>query len=235
MSSTLPSEAQPEGDCWSERNELLTRLIARSRCGDSAAFEQLYDATAGWLLARIRRTVPYDEAEDVLAEVFLKVWRQLDAYDAARSAPGVWLAVIARSTSADHLRKNRGRSGQEPVGDGEPGGAGSLHWDGPEQLLSRLQDQALVHACIASLNDAERLVVGLAYFQECTHQEIASRTGLPLGAVKALARSARSKLRSALQDRSGHRGSTIEFDLSRGLSPTQHADRSGQRSTGPGA
>lgn len=182
-------------------DEQLERLIALARAGDMDAFGQFYDTTAAWLLSRIRRTVRDGNAEDVLAEVYIKVWRNLGKYDASRSPPAVWLAVIARSTSADHLRREECRGGpaRPDVDDSSGLTPSDGHADGPEQHLLQRQQLALVQLALDRLAVDERTVIGMAYFQECTQREISARTGLPLGTVKSLLRKAQAKLRAALR------------------------------------
>jgi len=195
-SSTPQLNGAAEEDSCARRNEILAHLIARARAGDVSGFEQLHGVTRNWLLGRIRRTVQDGQAEDVLAEVYFKVWRNLGSYDPSRSPPTVWLAVIARSVSLDHLRKESSRSHAIHLILEPPGLPEASHADGPEQRLSRSQDSALVRLVMARLSAKERMVICRAYFLECTQQEISARTGLPLGTVKALARSAQAKLRS---------------------------------------
>lgn len=183
-------------DSWDDHNIELARLIARCRSGDVRAFEELYATTVRWMLARIRRMVDDGQAEDVLAEVYLQIWKSLDGYDEQRARPVSWLAMIARSRALDHLRREKRRRGDEPPA-GDAGDVASD--DSPEQLLSRSQDARLVHLSLATLNDDERLVLGLAYFQDCTQPQISSMTGMPLGTVKSLVFRAQQKLRKCFQ------------------------------------
>jgi RNA polymerase sigma-70 factor, ECF subfamily len=181
---------------WQQENELLLQLIAKAGAGDIEAFEQIYNCTAHWLLSVVRRLVDDGQAEDVLAEAYLQVWRTLGSYDAAKAPPRVWLAVIARSRALDHLRREK-RLGQA-LYSAEMIATMDLHdQDGPEQLLSRAEECRLVRLSLAAtpLSPDERTVLGLAYFRESSHQEISELTGLPLGTVKSAMVRARDKLR----------------------------------------
>ncbi|MCC2635067.1 MAG: sigma-70 family polymerase sigma factor [Ramlibacter sp.] len=184
---------------WREENEILLKLIAQAAAGDVVAFEQIYDCTARWLLSVVRRMVDDGQAEDVLAEVYLQVWKTLGTYDAGRAAPRVWLAVIARTRALDHLRreKRRGQAHDSP----ELIATMDLRVDdGPEQLLSRAEECRLLRLSLAGtpLSSDERTVLGLAYFRESTQQEISHLTGLPLATVKAIMVRARDKLKAHL-------------------------------------
>lgn len=181
---------------WREENEILLKLIAQAAAGDVEAFEQIYDCTARWLLSVVRRLVDDGQAEDVLAEVYLQVWKTLGTYDADRAPPRVWLSVIARSRALDHLRREK-RRGQAHDSPEMIATMEMRDDDGPEQLLSRAEECRLVHLSLAGtpLSSDERTVLGLAYFRESTQQEISDLTGLPLATVKAIMVRARDKLK----------------------------------------
>lgn len=186
------SERLSDADCLDQRNQHFARLIAQARSGDINAFEALYSGTVRWLLARIRRMVDDGQAEDILAEVYLQVWRSLPTFDESRGPAAVWLAMIARSRAYDHLRREQ-RISRRAVADGretEP-----MHAEGPEQILTREQDARLLRLSITTLTQDERLVLGLAYFRDSTQQEIATQTGLPLVRVRVLLGRAQQKLR----------------------------------------
>lgn len=182
---------------WQEENEVLLQLFVKAGAGDIRAFEEIYSCTARWLLSVVRRLVDDGQAEDVLAEAYLQVWKTLDSYDAAKAPPRVWLAVIARSRALDHLRREKrlGQAHDSP----EMIFTMELHdRDGPEQLLSRAEECRLVRLTLAAtpLSSDERTVLGLAYFRESSQQEIAELTGLPLGTVKTIMIRAREKLKA---------------------------------------
>src|SRR3954465_15344770 len=95
---------------WSERSHDLSRLLARSGLGDRAAFATLYERTSSHLFAVVLR-INRDraEAEDVLQEVYVNVWRAANSFDAARSQPLTWLTSIARNRAIDSLRRGQTR------------------------------------------------------------------------------------------------------------------------------
>lgn len=195
----MPSDAAPPdspADPWQEHNARLVALIAQARSRDVTAFEELYRLTARWMLARVRRMVDDGQAEDVLAEVYLQVWSSLETYDEKRGHPGAWMASIARSRALDHLRRQRRELAETHLEEEAPSSE-----EGPENLLSRAQDAHWVRLCLGELEARERMVLGLAYFRDCTHSEIAAETGMPLGVVKSVMSSAQRKLRRVLTDR----------------------------------
>lgn len=179
-------------------NSRAESLIDRARTGDVDAFTELYLATAGWLLSRIRRLVGNAAAEDVLADVYIQVWNSLESFDQRRGPPAVWLAMIARSRALDHLRREKRLSAAHESGC-QLGAFSVAFVETPEQILSRAELSRLLQVgLVEALSADERLVLGLAYFRESTHDEIALWTGMPLGTVKRLIKRAQQKLRAQL-------------------------------------
>jgi RNA polymerase sigma-70 factor (ECF subfamily) len=182
------------------RDDRLRALIEAAARGDMKAFSLLYDETAPWLLARVRRIVGEAFAEDVLAEVYLQAWRGLGEFDPLRGNAMVWLATIARSRALDRLRHERARSGaQPPVPWDDAQGDLPSEAPGPEQQLAHRQAWRQLEGAMARLLSArERMVLGLAYFRDHSHSEIALITQLPVGTVKTLLTRSQQKLRAAL-------------------------------------
>ena len=196
--SFQPAEPRTAADpARDERNLPLKVMIAAAARGDIHAFEALYNSTAGWLLGRVRRITGDSLAEDVLAEVFLQVWRTLALYEESRGEPLAWLATIARSRSLDRLRTERRSHGGELEAP-QCAQAEEVHEIGPEQLLAIAERDRLLKVSMGALSPKEQLVLGMAYFRDCSQNEIASLTGLPLGTVKTLMTRSQQKLRAAL-------------------------------------
>lgn len=199
--SDTPSEGASDSgwtstvvDGLGDRNRSLKTLIRNAAAGDIAAFETLYNNTAGWLLARVRRIVGESHAEDVLAEVFLQVWRSLPTYQETRGEPLAWLATIARSRALDRVRTEVRSHGGHLEAPATPEIEES-HDAGPEQLLAVAERDRLLRISMGALSAKEQLVLGMAYFRDCTQNEIAALTGLPLGSVKTLMTRSQQKLR----------------------------------------
>lgn len=180
-----------------ERNRALKVMIVAAARGDVHAFEALYDSTAAWLLNRVRRITGDAHAEDVLAEVYLQVWRSLAIYDDSRGQPLAWLATIGRSRALDRLRTERRSHGGQldapALQDSE-----ESHDMGPEELLAIAERDSLLKLSMGALSPKEQLVLGMAYFRDCSQSEIALLTGLPLGTVKTLMTRSQQKLRVAM-------------------------------------
>src|SRR5437870_8621312 len=91
---------------WSERSRDLSQLLARSGMGDRAAFAALYEKSSSHLFAVVLRICrDRAQAEDILQEVYVNVWRAASGFDAAQSQPLTWLTSIARNRAIDSLRR----------------------------------------------------------------------------------------------------------------------------------
>ena len=198
-STSTPTSTSGNAAHWAEENRHLAALIGQARNGDTDAFEQLYRRTARWLLSHVRKLVEDGLAEDVLADVYLQVWKGLATYDEQRAPPGVWLAMIARSRALDHLRGEK-RTAHAHENARMEASMEADEAQGPEQLLTRSQRASLLHLCLGStgLSAEERTVLGLAYFREHTQGEIAAITGWPLGTVKGMLARSQEKLRARM-------------------------------------
>jgi RNA polymerase sigma-70 factor (ECF subfamily) len=173
------------------------QCLERLRLRDPAALEELYDRHGGLLYSVILRIVgrPAD-AEEVLQEAWLQVWRSADRYDAGRGAVVAWLLTVARSRAIDRVRSAVSRNRMEERVEADPPVSG----DGPPEDVERGQVRERVRAALEVLAPQQRQVLELAYFSGLSQTEIAARLGAPLGTVKSWARQGLSKLREQLPE-----------------------------------
>jgi len=163
---------------------------------DESALAELYDALAPWVLGLASRILQDDaEAEEVLGDVFVQVWRRIDQHEASRGPLVPWVLSIARNRALDALRRRRRwwRKAERW------GAAQRLEDDPADDSVPGWPVHREVHAALAALPEEQRRVVLLAYFEGLTHSEIARRTGQPLGTVKTRLRIAHGKLAEALK------------------------------------
>jgi RNA polymerase sigma-70 factor (ECF subfamily) len=167
-------------------------LPARLSRGESSALKELFDNHAGQLLTLAQRILKdRGEAEDVVQETFLEVWRRARQYDASRGQISTWMFVIARSRAIDRVRKRRSVSADlEQVVD-------SFAVDAYSHVQHK-ESSARVLSALELLPGEQRNVIELAFFEGLTQQQISERTGLPLGTIKTRMRLAMEKLARAL-------------------------------------
>lgn len=194
----------PKSD-WSERSVELSRLLARAGLGDRAAFATLYDQTSAHLLGVVLR-IHRDraQAEDILQEVYVNVWRAAQSFDAAQSQPLTWLTSIARNRAIDSLRRSNTQP-QLQTTFSNPDNEDSDVYDtvasdapGPLDLLSRASDARALSACMEGLSAQQRQSVALAFFDGLSHSEVAENMRQPLGTVKSWVRRALMSLKTCL-------------------------------------
>lgn len=129
-------------------------------------------------------------AEDVMQEVFMRLWRSPGTFDSSRGSLGPWLAVIARNRAIDGLRK---RHPETDIGDVvvsvEPDLAGEAE---------RARAMEKVRSALGAMPSAQRNALEMAYFEGLTHTEIAVKTGEPLGTIKTRIRAGLAALRKAV-------------------------------------
>ena len=163
-------------------------LVRAASRGDTAAFSALYDRHAPQVFGLLLRMLPArQEAEDALQETFLRAWRNLDGYRPELCSVLGWITMIARSRALDILR------GRRPTATGDAGARASER--GESRELERQERDAAVSSAIDRLPVEQGALIRAAFFEGLTHEEIADRTGEPLGTVKSRIRLGVRRLR----------------------------------------
>jgi RNA polymerase sigma-70 factor (ECF subfamily) len=166
--------------------------------GSSAAMRTVYARCAGRAWAVVLRVLgSRADAEEVLQEVFLEVWRRAREFDPSRGGVEAWVTTIARTRSIDRKRAlgTVARIAEDAASQPPPVSATPVS---PAEAATLGQDKARVAAALRELPPEQRVVVELAYFEGLSQREIAERTGDPLGTVKTRARLALEKLATLL-------------------------------------
>lgn len=190
----VPGEALGEAREW----ELSPpQLLHRISSGETEALSELYNRYASLLLCLARKVVgSTQDAEEVLQEVFLQVWRRADTYDSRRSSVPTWLFVITRRRAIDRLRRERTASRTlEAVTQERPRAA--VDPEAEDSILHQ-QRRRRIRQALAGIPSKQRQVLELAYFQGLSQSQIAERVGIPIGTVKTRALLGMRKLRTVL-------------------------------------
>jgi RNA polymerase sigma-70 factor, ECF subfamily len=175
---------------------IALHLIQQVAKQDRDAFSQLYDrfSTLVFTLA-MRMLKARSDAEDLLQEVFVQVWRQAKNYSAERGSPEAWIVNIARSRAIDKIRSIR-RMQKSFVLTDDPAHAESS--ENVESSAADSETRLAMNSAMANLPETQRKVLELAYFDGLTQSEIADRLAEPLGTVKTRMRSGIQKLKEIL-------------------------------------
>ncbi len=187
---TIPSKSLKRTQPFVSETVLIEKLGLR----DQQAFHWLYDQYSPALFGVIRKIVHDDEqARDLLQDSFIKIWNNLDAYDASKGRLFTWLLNVARNTAIDSLRAAKASSRPNP--------ANAIHTDAENVFIVDSQHQTdpanIEHIgmkdIVGQLRPERKLLIDLVYFSGYTHEEAAEVLNLPLGTVK-------TRIRSALQE-----------------------------------
>jgi len=186
----------------------LTTLIGRCAQGNQRAFLALYDATSAKLYGIVLSIVKREHwAEEVLQDVYMKIWQAAGNYHASRGKPMTWLINIARNRAIDLLRgaEHAATQRSEELDDGLPSELDPLRATETGAEMDWLAE------CLKQLKTGQGECILLVYHEGYTVTEVARRTGYPVGTVKTWIRRGLTQLRRAVR----HPDQQCE-------SPTQH-------------
>ncbi len=179
-------------------------LVARVGVGDVAAFGALYDRYAQRIFAWSAHLVGAAEAEDVVQEIFLRLWERAGQFDARRGRFSWWFMAIARHHLMGQLRRRSAHQRLIAADEIERVLAGAIApGRTPEDLAASQEGAGAVLAGLATLPAEQRRVLVLAYFAGLSQSAIARVTGAPLGTVKKRTRLGLQKLRERLAETLG--------------------------------
>jgi RNA polymerase sigma-70 factor (ECF subfamily) len=175
-------------------------LMQRIALGDEAAFEALYDRYSRLLYSLLLSVVKHPpEAQDLLQEVFMHIWRQAKNFDADRGNVYSWLVTMTRHRAIDRLRSKGFRERQQELHDDDsvlmlPDSALS-----PLDSITVMEQRERVRDALDKIPSEQRDALMLAYFQGYTQTEIAALLQIPLGTIKTRMRQGLLKLSALLQ------------------------------------
>jgi RNA polymerase sigma-70 factor (ECF subfamily) len=175
----------------------LVAALARVARGDRAALQIVYQDTSAKLFGVCVRILnDKSEAEDVLQEVYLTVWRKAASFDPARASPITWLVAIARNRSIDRLRAVAGSRRMEPIETAE-----KVRDPAPAavDLVQAAQQSSRLGTCLEQLESRQSIAIRAAFLDGNTYEELAERMSVPLGTMKSWIRRGLLKLRDCLE------------------------------------
>ncbi len=177
-------------------------LLRRIGQGDRQSFDQLYDRFSRVLFSIAYRLLNNQQAaEDVLQEVFVKIWEKAPLYDPARGKPLTWAVTLTRYRALDLIRSTQRRGALYENVKNET--QADEKFDDQDSFMAVVagEQHAFVREAIQKLSDDQREAIELAFFGSLTQTEIAERLQQPLGTVKARIRRGLIKLRGLMAGR----------------------------------
>ena len=190
MSGQVDSRPQ-----FADGGDQLVRLLSDIASGDRGAFALLYQRTSAKLYGICLRLLGNEaEAQEILQEVFLTVWRKADRFDAGRAGAITWLSVLARNRAIDRIRMRPSETEDVDAAAEIPDGAPSAF-----DVVEQEQDSARLRDCLDKLDARARTMIRSAFFEGATYSQLAAEAGVPLPTMKSWIRRGLQRLRGCLE------------------------------------
>jgi len=173
-----------------------SELVALLKNKDQQAYNYLYGNYAGALYGIIVKVIGNNEeaAKDLLQEVFVKIWRNIDSYDASKGRLYTWMLNIARNSAIDVLRSAK-YNNDKKISDID----NNVHMDSSALSTSIKTDHLGLKKIVDGLKDEYKQIINLAYFKGYTQEEVAKELNIPVGTVKTRSRNALLQLKNLMQ------------------------------------
>jgi RNA polymerase sigma-70 factor (ECF subfamily) len=179
------------------RRAQLAAALVRAGGGDRAALRQVYEDTSAKLFGICLRILnDRSEAEDVLQEVYVTVWRKAAGFDPGRASPMTWLVAIARNRAIDRLRSGAARRRVEPI---EAADAVSDPAPAALERVELAEQHQRLARCLEELEGRHAAAIRAAFLDGVTYEQLAARMNVPLGTMKSWIRRGLLKLRACLE------------------------------------
>lgn len=169
------------------------KLVNRLKAKDQSALGALYEKYSGSLLHIIAKIIqPTEAAEEILQDVFVKIWEKIDQYDEDKGRLFTWMVQIARNTAIDTARlksyQKKDKTDSIDI---------LVNKDELNSELPMIEDIGLKRV-VEQMDESHRELINYLYFRDFTQKETSEALNIPLGTVKTRARSAINALRKAL-------------------------------------
>ena len=162
----------------SEADAECIDLLAATARRDRAAFRKLYASTSRQLYGTVLRILrDASAAQDVLQDVYLKIWERAEGYQSNHGAPIAWMTAIARNRAIDEIRSRQRRAGDSPFDET------LSHADEPKSMVDHEAQHSLAH-CLGHLEPEQRKCILLAYVHGYSREELAAGFSRPVNTIK---------------------------------------------------
>ncbi|MDQ6807884.1 MAG: sigma-70 family RNA polymerase sigma factor [Verrucomicrobiota bacterium] len=184
-------QATADGD-----REMMRDLLS----GSDDGFTRFYRRFSPGLFSMVYQILQdQKESEDVLQESFVQMWKKSSSYDSTRSSLFTWAVMISRNRAIDRLRARQRRTRTAEAFTAETEVVPASPPVSGEEALSAADDRLRVRSAIATLPEAQRQAIELAFFGGLTQAQISAKLETPLGTVKARIRRGLLALRDSIR------------------------------------
>ncbi len=175
----------------------LSDALARVADGDRASLRTVYDLTSAKLFGVCLRICQDREvAEDILQDVYIKVWSRAGRFDAERASPVTWLCAIARNTAIDWRRATKGPA---LLPEEAAAGVADGSMSAPD-VIDADRERARIFECLDALEDKQRGAIRAAFYDGLSYPQLAEAMAVPLGTMKSWIRRGLIQMKACLGD-----------------------------------
>ncbi|MFV2058945.1 MAG: RNA polymerase sigma factor [Thiohalomonadales bacterium] len=174
----------------------LVTLLKRIESKDREAFDRFYDLTVNKMYHyTLRFTQQHEMVEEVISDVYLRVWRKAASFEASRGNVLAWLTIMCRSHALDALRRTCSSEKLVVSLALEEKSKDQASAEQPQDFLQTVERNTELYNALEQLTEQQRQLLSMAYFRGFSHSELATILGLPLGTVKTQLRRTVEKLK----------------------------------------
>ena len=173
----------------------LTPLLSAVASGDKEALGSLYEQTSAKLYGICLRLLRSEaEAEEILQDVYVTVWRKASLFDDRKASPVTWLSILARNKAIDRMRRSTlPTTDIESASEVEDGRLSAL------EVLEQSEEKDRLAECLGELEERHATAIRAAFFEGATYSELATRDSVPLGTMKSWIRRSLTRLRGCME------------------------------------
>ncbi|MFZ2997085.1 sigma-70 family RNA polymerase sigma factor [Sphingobium sp.] len=185
------------GDQADDARARLTQAMQGVARQDRSALSDVYAMTSAKLFGICLRICgDRQSAEDILQDVYVKVWRRAGQFDATRASPITWLATIARNSAIDWRRAN-GRMDMLPESAAADVADEAIAAD--DRIVGE-QERGRIFECLKTLDVRTGAAIRAAFYDGLSYSELATRARVPLGTMKSWVRRGLLRLKDCIGD-----------------------------------
>lgn len=172
--------------------------------GDKSALEHIYSKYERLLYSyAYKMTSSHEISEEIVQDVFTKLWQNKNPYDAGKAKMSTWLITITRNSVIDLFRKKKFNTYEYNEMD-DIDSSTDLYSSTVENSAELHEEQRIICTAMSSLSEEQKYIITLFYFKAYSHSQISNELSIPLGTVKSRIRLALGHLKKNINRERGH-------------------------------